>query len=402
MSIFSDISDIPLRVRFNFSGKKEQYQTFEAFREAQRENPKNLVLIKAKDRPFHYDDVLVRLKGVPRYYPDNEDNSNPSKTENEKEEPFSFVKPDIKIVGKIEPHELELLKQKENQIKLSNEQLKEQAKVAKKQAEEQAKAAKIKAKERVKSARKLAKEQAKAARKLEKEKAKAAKEEKKQAEKQLQNPEKISNPKKKPKKEKFIVEKVQPQEDVQSENLTIIDDTVVNTIAERSRNMVAEQSRSVEPDLQASQEIPEKKSKKKPTTFQSFMKKFKKERQVKLEYPLQVAYVRPDDKKYRVDDVLVKMPNVRRFYPNDFDKSKQPLSPEQLDDVGSYLKPDIKIVNKIELDTLNEKTRPNKKSKKQLDKDRKERAFQSGKKTKKQLAQERNERLQLSKEQNAN
>ena len=313
MSILSYISDIPLRVRLYFSGNKEQHQTFEEFCCAQSEKPKKLVLIKAKDRLFLYDDVLVRLKGVPRYYPENDDYSNPLKNENEKEEPFSIVKPDIKIVGKIEPVELELLKQKENQIKLSNEQLKEQAQAARKQAEEQAKAARVKAKER-----------AKVARKLEKEQAKAVKIAKKRAEKQLQDPEKIVIPKKKSKKGKVIVEKVQAQEVVQSENTIIIDDAVT-----------------------------------------------KNERQIELEYPLEVAPVKPDETKYYVDDVLVKMRHVRRFYPKDYDKTKQPVNSEHIEDTGLILKPDIKVVDKIDLVSLNQSTRPVKKSKKQLERDRK-------------------------------
>ena len=386
MSIFSDILDIPLRASFSFSGNKEQHQTFEEFRKAQKEKPKNLILIKAKDRPFpiRHDDVLIRLKGVPRYYPEDDNYSKSSKTENETEEPFTTIKHDIKIVGKIEPVELDLLKQKETQIKLSNEQAKEQAKAAKKQAEELAKIAKSKAREKVKAAKLLAKEQEKAARKLEREKAKAAKKEKKQAEKLLQNPQQNVSPKtkskKKSKKGKAIVVKVQAHEDVPSGNTIIIDDEVVET--------VVEQNPSVEPDLYVSQEIPEKKSKKKPTTFQSFIKKFKNERKVELEYPLKVAPVRPDDAKYRVDDVLVKISHVRRFYPKDYDKTKQPINAEQLDDAGSVLMPDIKIVDKIELGVLNERTRPKKKSKKQLERDRKEHTFQSSRRTKKQLAQE--------------
>ena len=222
MSIFSDISDIPLRIRFSFSGNKVQHQTFEEFRKAQRKKTKKLVLIKAKDRPFpkRFDDVLVRLKGVPRYYPDKDDNS---KTENEKEEPFSVVKYGIKIIDKIEPDELDLL----NQRTLSKKQ----------------------------------------------EKTKAAKEkEKKQEEIQLQNLEQIVSPK---------------------------------------------------------------------------------------------------------------------------TKSKQPVNIVHIDVADSFLKPDIKVVDKIDLALLNQRTRPKKKSKKQLKKERKERFISSGKKTKKQLAQERKERLQL-------
>jgi len=317
MSIFSDISDILIQVGLCFSGNEEQHQTSEEFCKAQNKKPEKLVLIKAKDRqlPVRYDDVLVRLKGVPRYYPDNDDNSNPSKTENEKKEPFSIVKPDIKIVGKIEPVELDLLKQKDIQAKLSIEHLKEQINAAKKQEQEEKKQANA-AKKREKT--ELAKQQAKAAKRAEKEIA-------------IQNHKKILNPQSKPltKSQKAKIDKkVQTQEKAVSE--------------------------------------------KKPPTFQSFIKKFKNERQVKLEYPLKVAYVRPNDAKFRHDDVLVKLP-VSRFYPKDFDISKQPLSAVQLDNESSVLKPNIKVVDKIELDTLNMKTRPEKKSKRQLKREQKER-----------------------------
>ena len=292
MSIISDIYDFPLRVRFSISGNKEQHQTFEEFCKAQREKPRNLVLIKAQDRPFpiRYDDVLVRLKGVPRYYPDNDGNSNLSQTENEKGYPFSIIKPDIKIVGKIEPVELDLLKQKDIQAKFSKERLKEQINAAKKQEQEAKKQANV-------AKKKEKQEQEKSARKLEKEQAKVTK----RAERELA----LHNP-------------------------------------------------------------------------------TKNEQQIELEYPLQIAYIRPDDVIYRRDDVLVKMKNVHRFYPKDFDKEKQPISVVQLDDTGSLLSPEIKIIDKIELDTLNVKTRPNKKSKRQLKMERKKRALQSGMKIEKE------------------
>ena len=80
--------------------------------------------------------------------------------------------------------------------------------------------------------------------------------------------------------------------------------------------------------------------------------------------------------------------------------SEQSLCVEKKDDTFSIIKPNIKLVGKIDLASLNQSTRPEKKSKRQLAKERKERAIQSGKKSKKQLAKERNERL--SKEKNPN
>ena len=93
------------------------------------------------------------------------------------------------------------------------------------------------------------------------------------------------------------------------------------------------------------------------------------------EKPKNLVLIKAKDRPFplRYDDVLVKMKHVPRFYPKDFDKEKQPISDVQLNDTSSLLSPEIKVVDKIELNTLNEKTRPDKKSKKQLERERKER-----------------------------
>jgi len=342
MNIISDISDIPLRVRFSFSINKEQHQTFEEFCKDQREKPKNLVLIKAKDRPFpiRYDDVLVRMKGVPRYYPDNDDKTNLSKTENENEEPFSIIKPDIKIVGKIEPVELDLLKQKEIQVKLSKEQLKEQINAEKKREQEERKQANAAKKKEKNELAKQMKEQAKAAKKMEKKQEKLAKKLKFEQEKAAR-----------------ILEKEQTKAAKRTDKELEIQNSD-KILTSKSKPLTKSQKSKINKKVHVQEKA---KSGKKPTTFQSFIEKFKNERQIELEYPLKVAYIKPDDLKYRYDDVLVKMKHIHRFYPKDFDKEKQPISGVKLDNTRSVLNPEIKVVDKIELDTLNEKTRPDKK-----------------------------------------
>ena len=97
--------------------------------------------------------------------------------------------------------------------------------------------------------------------------------------------------------------------------------------------------------------------------------------------------------KLRYNEAFVKLRGVPRCSPDNDDNFSSPPCVEEKEESFSIVKPDIKIVGKIDLDSLNQRTRPEKKSKRQLAEERRERAIKSGKKSKKQLAQERNERL---------